>query len=130
MGIKGGMARIKFIIEDKEIVAELIDRNPKTAKLICEKLPLESNVNTWGDEIYFGAPLKIAEEKAQEEVEVGDVAYWVEGRCICIFFGATPISKSGKPLAYSPVNVFAKVVSGLELLKTVVPGSVIKVEKC
>ncbi|MDI6888057.1 MAG: cyclophilin-like fold protein, partial [Candidatus Thermoplasmatota archaeon] len=94
MGIKGGMARIKFIIEDKEIVAELIDRNPKTAKLICEKLPLESNVNTWGDEIYFGAPLKIAEEKAQEEVEVGDVAYWVEGRCICIFFGATPISKS------------------------------------
>ncbi|MEW6069442.1 MAG: cyclophilin-like fold protein [Candidatus Thermoplasmatota archaeon] len=124
------MPRIKFIIEGKEIIAEVIDKNPKTARLIYEKLPLESTVNVWGDEIYFGVPLKIEEENAQEEVEVGDVAYWVEGRCICIFFGRTPISKSDKPLAYSPVNVFAKVISNLKVLKAIVPGAVIRVEKC
>jgi hypothetical protein len=121
--------KIRFVFDTKEVIAELIDKNPNTAELIYQRLPLESTINMWGDEIYFGVHLKIEEESAQEEVEIGDVAYWIEGQCVCIFFGRTPISKTEKPRAYSPVNVFAKVVSNLKVLKTAVPGSVIRVEK-
>lgn len=123
------MKKIKFVFDDKEITATLTDRNPKTANAIWNALPLESTVNAWGDEIYFGVTVKMGEENAQEDVDIGDVAYWPEGRCICIFFGRTPISKTDLPKAYSPVNVFAKVESNLKALKTAVPGSVIRVEK-
>ena len=69
------------------------------------------------------------EENAQENVEVGDVAYWPEGRCICIFFGKTPVSTNEKPKAYSPVNVFAKITGNISVLKNIVPGSVVRVEE-
>jgi hypothetical protein len=39
-----------------------------------------------------------------------DVAYWPEGKAICLFYGPTPISKNGKILAYSPVNMVGKIV--------------------
>jgi hypothetical protein len=39
-----------------------------------------------------------------------DVAYWPEGRAICLFFGLTPISKNDKILAYSPVNIVGKII--------------------
>lgn len=146
------MRKIRFIIEDKQITAELIDKNPKTANAIWNALPLQSRINTWGDEIYFGTIVKVDEENAQERVEIGDVAYWPEGRCICVFFGKTPASTNEKaseskiphsfiaqqgynflcdkkPKAYSPVNVFAKITSSLSVLKNVVPGSVVRVEK-
>jgi hypothetical protein len=123
------MRKIKFIIEDKQITAEFIDKNPKTANAVWDALPIQSRVNTWGDEIYFGTTVKIDEENSQEKVEIGDVAYWSEGKCICIFFGKTPASDNESPKAYSPVNVFAKITSNLSVLKNVVPGSVVRVEK-
>jgi hypothetical protein len=39
-----------------------------------------------------------------------DVAYWPEGNVLCLFYGPTPISKNGKILAYSPVNIISKIV--------------------
>jgi len=123
------MRKIKFIVEDKQITAELIDKNPKTANAVWDALPIQSRIDTWGDEIYFGTKVKMDEENAQEKVEVGDIAYWPEGRCICIFFGKTPASDDEKPKAYSPVNVFAKITGNISILKIVVPGSVVRVEK-
>ncbi len=47
----------------------------------------------WGDEIYFETPVKLTvEENSKEVVEEGDVAFWIPGKAICIFFGKTPIS--------------------------------------
>ena len=31
-------------------------------------------------------------------------------RALCLFFGPTPISKSGEILAYSPVNIVGKII--------------------
>jgi hypothetical protein len=39
-----------------------------------------------------------------------DVAYWPEGTALCLFYGPTPISKNGKILAYSPVNIIGKIL--------------------
>jgi len=93
--------------------------NPKTAEAIWAALPIKGRANRWGDEIYFSIPVDLEEEKARAEVEVGSIAYWPPGKALCIFFGATPVSRHGEPRAYSPVNVFAKVVRDPSVFKKV-----------
>ncbi|MEM7826472.1 MAG: cyclophilin-like fold protein [Candidatus Aenigmatarchaeota archaeon] len=123
--------RILIKTQHGSLEAEIIDKNPKTAKAIVNALPLEGRAKTWGNEIYFEIPVKIGEENSQQEVDVGDLAYWIEGSCFCIFFGKTPASKSEKPIAYSPVNVFGKITTKnfVEILKKVKDNEKIRVEK-
>ena len=101
------MGEIWIECMSKKAEARIINKNPVTAEKILTSLPLEGNALKWGDEIYFYIDVEIEEENSQEEVEIGDIAYWPEGKAICIFLGLTPISKD-KPKAISPVNVFAK----------------------
>ena len=91
-------------------MAELIEENPKTAQTVWDALPIEGMTNTWGDEIYFRIPVSVDEEHPQQEVDVGDLAYWPLGNGFCIFFGQTPASTGTKPRAASPVNVFGRVL--------------------
>ena len=112
-------ASMKIKIKNIELEAELANKNPVTVEKILKALPIKSSTNRWGDEIYFETDLEIEEENSQEEVEVGDVAYWPPGKAICIFFGRTPVSTSSNPRAYSAVNVFGKIVKNLELLKKI-----------
>jgi hypothetical protein len=124
--------KIKIKTEHGELDAEINEnKNPKTARTIIQALPLESKANRWGYEIYFEIPVKIGKENSQQEVEIGDLAYWVEGSSFCIFFGKTPASSNNKPKAYSPVNVFGKITSEnfIEILKKVKDGEKIRVEK-
>jgi len=110
--------------------AEIIeDKNPETARALIEALPLESDVSRWGDEVYFTIPVDVAEENSQREVEVGDLAFWPEGSCFCIFFGRTPASGGEKPVAASPVNVFGKVVGDATMFKKTKSGERIRIEK-
>jgi len=87
-----------------------------------------------GGEIYFDMNLlgkaspKIEEENAKEEVEIGDLGYWLQGSCFCIFFGRTPVSTNDKPRAASKVNVFGKVTKGLEVLKKINSGESVRIE--
>jgi hypothetical protein len=103
----------EIVIENDKIekvkVKLLLDKNPKTCKAIWDKLPLKISLSRWGDELYGSIPVKIEEENSQEDCEVGDVAYWIQGNGFCIMFGITPVSKGDKPEAISPVNVFAKI---------------------
>lgn len=39
------------------VEASLTDESPDTAKKNWEALPIDSRVNTWGDEIYFSIPV-------------------------------------------------------------------------
>ena len=109
-----------------EIQAELNDT--KTAKAILEALPLKAKANTWGDEIYFPIPLKLQIEDGQEIVEAGDLGYWPEGHCFCIFFGPTPASQGNEIRPASPVTVFGKVIGDPKILKQVASGTTITVE--
>ena len=100
---------------DDEIVRIELDDSlfPKTFKAILDNLPVEVNINRWGDELYTDRTTIAVEEEANARTEVRelDVAYWPEGRALCLFYGPTPISKDGKILAYSPVNIIGKIVS-------------------
>ncbi|MCD6548279.1 MAG: hypothetical protein J7K10_02260 [Thermodesulfobacterium sp.] len=48
--------KIKLIFDEKEeILAEFFDT--ACAKAVYDILPIEANLNTWGDEFYFSIPL-------------------------------------------------------------------------
>jgi hypothetical protein len=92
-------------------------------------LPLEGEVNIWGDEIYFKVDLLVESENPRDVLAEGEIAFWLEGTSVCIFFGKTPISKEGEIRAYSPVNVFARVEGDADLLRRVKQGEPIRIEK-
>ena len=113
------------IIERKAKLYE--DLAPKTVKAIARALPIKGMVNRWGDEIYFETDIEIdVEENSKDVVELGDVAYWIPGRAICIFFGKTPISDD-KIRPASAVNVIGKVIGDLEEFKKAEDGDEIEI---
>ena len=118
---------IKFALSQVE--AELFDT--PTGRSVYEALPLQRNVNRWGEEIYFEIPVHCElEDSARAEVEVGDLAYWPNMPAFCIFFGPTPVSKSGQPTAASPVNVFGRILSlETDLLSGIPDDANVVVEK-
>jgi len=85
------------------------DHSPKTVSKVIEALPIESEVMTWGDEIYFDVPVVMAEEHARAAVRKGDIAYWPPGRALCIFCGMTPLSDSADEIIpASAVNLVGR----------------------
>ena len=103
--------------------------NPMTANQIIHALPLESRAQLWGEEVYFEVPVKMTEENARIEVEVGALAFWPAGSCMCVFFGRTPASRGDLPAAASPVNVFGQISGDVTLFHQVKAGEKIRVEK-
>lgn len=86
--------------------------SPITVKAILENLPIEVNINKWGQELYTDRTSIIAqEENAKSEVTALDVAFWPQGNALCLFYGPTPISKGGKIVPYSPVNIVGRIES-------------------
>ena len=100
-------------LDDKNVRIELDDTLfPKTFKAILDNLPVEVSINKWGEELYTDRTTITVEQEDNAKTEVNelDVAYWPEGNALCLFYGPTPISKNGKILAYSPVNIIGKIV--------------------
>ena len=119
---------ITISVNDIRLEAEL--GTSATAVKILEALPFEGTVNTWGDEIYFTIPVAVQQEPdARAEVEIGELAYWPMGKAFCIFFGPTPVSRDDKPRAYSPVNVFGRVLGDATALKGITNGARIRVNR-
>ena len=119
--------KIKITSGDVSAVAEL--KNTPTAKEIYNTLPIEASTNRWGDEIYFPIPANLdLENDAKEIVEEGDVAYWPEGSCFCIFWGRTPASKGNEIRAASKVNVFGR-IKDAKIFGKVKNGDLVVLEK-
>ena len=110
-----------------EVIAEL--NETRTAEAIWEALPIKGYVNLWGDEIYFSIPVSLEPDDARELVSIGDLGYWPPGTAFCIFFGPTPISKGQEIRPASPVNVFGRIIGDANVLRQVVQGAEITVDK-
>jgi hypothetical protein len=122
------MEKIIIEIENLAVPAQLKDT--PTALKILQLLPIEGRANVWGQEIYFDIPLQAElEPDAREEVQVGDLGYWHAGPAFCIFFGPTPVSRSDRPRAYSPVNVFGHVIGDAGQFKAIAGGSTISITR-
>ena len=119
--------KITITVKDVKISAELNDS--KTAQKIWDALPIESRVNTWGDEIYFSIPVNAGLENAKVVVSEGDLGYWPPGNAFCIFFGPTPASQGDEIRPASPVNIFGKITGDPKVFKKVSSRAKIIIEK-
>jgi hypothetical protein len=100
--------RILFLIDELDFVVELNDSD--TANAIWLAAPFVSTTNAWGDEIYFEVPVHTALEHGRKVLEAGEVAFWPEGRAVCVFYGPTPISTGTEPEAISEVSPIGRLV--------------------
>lgn len=119
--------KITIRVGNIEANAELNDS--ETAKELWKVLPIESNVNTWGEEIYFSIPIEVKPKNAKAVVSKGDLGYWPPGTAFCIFFGRTPASLDDEIRPASPVNIFGRIIGDPTIFKGVISGKRIIVEK-
>lgn len=122
------MRKIRITAGDVSTAAVLKD-NP-TANAIWEALPIEGQVNTWGEEIYFSIPVHLDQAgDARETVDMGNLGYWPPGNAFCIFFGRTPMSRGDEIRPASAVNVFGQVEGDATIFTSVGDGKRIEIEK-
>jgi len=117
----------KIIINQEGIELEVKPIDCPALRAIDRVLPVTSRVKVWGDEIYFDINVAAPAEGATIDVNVGDVAYWPESRCLCLFFGKTPMSVTNKPVPAGEVVIVGKTALNPESLRKVGPGSRIMV---
>jgi len=111
-----------------KLEAELFDT--PTADAIYAKLPFTSTASTWGDEVYFSAPVQVSTEPdAKDVVAAGELAFWVEGHSIAIGFGPTPVSRGKEIRLAARTNIWGKTLGPVTQLSKVKDGDPIKVEK-
>jgi hypothetical protein len=118
--------KIRFDFGSLALDVETLDT--PTAKAIEQALPLTASALTWGEEVYFEIPVKVAREKAARAVVTpGEIAYWPDGHAIAIGFGRTPISEGDETRLASPCNIWAKALGDVKSLAKVRGGTKIKI---
>ncbi|MFQ5951822.1 MAG: cyclophilin-like fold protein [Candidatus Omnitrophota bacterium] len=117
----------KIILKTQKVSVTAQFDDSEVSRKILKALPLLSKVSTWGEEIYFPIPVDISSGEGTLDVNIGDIAYWPEGSCLCVFFGRTPVSTSEKPVPASEVLLVGKVIEGIDGLKKIKSGEKITV---
>jgi len=120
------MRRIVFEFPGLNLEAELLDT--PTADAVWNALPLEAKAETWGDEVYFHVPMKVAREKnARAVVKAGEIAWWPDGDAIAIGYGRTPISQGDEIRLAAPCNIWAQAKGDVRRLSSVKRGATVRV---
>lgn len=111
-----------------EATAEL--RDTPSSRAVWEALPIESRVQTWGDEVYFdiGVDLEL-EPDAADVVDAGAVCYWPPGSALAIPFGPTPVSRGDECRLASAASVLGALDGDVTALATISSGDVIRVAR-
>ena len=100
-------------------------RSTNTANVIKNNLPFKSIVKTWGEEIYFEVPITqdiSLEKDAKDIINLGEIAYWVEGKCIAIGYGKTPISQDNEIRLAAKTNIWGDAVINIKELSKIKDG--------
>ena len=89
---------VAIITGFENITIELDDTNsPKTCASFIKSLPFSVSAHIWGDEIYTDeSPIIQSEENAKDLVSLNDIAYWPNGRAICLFLVQHQSVKKGR----------------------------------
>jgi len=120
--------KIKVLIGEQEFEGTLNDSD--TASALATRLPLTVSMSRWGDEYYgdIGELLGVSPAPdARDEMKIGELAYWLPGNALCIFFGRTPASVGDEPRAASCVNPVGEIVGDLSVLKSMPSAVSVKI---
>lgn len=118
--------RVRIVFPGGEIFARLDDT--PTARALMQALPFESSANTWGQEVYFSAPVSVKlEADAREVVEPGTVCFWVQGSSLALPFGPTPVSRSDECRLVTRVNVLGMLEGEAKQLAAIKDGDAVRV---
>jgi hypothetical protein len=121
---------MKIQIISGNVTISAILRDTPTAKAIYAALPIHSQAQTWGEEVYFSVPVSATlEENARDVIDRGELAFWVEGNCIAIGYGKTPISEGDEIRLAARTNIWADALTDVRLLASVRAGEEICVIK-
>jgi len=102
-------------VADLGLEGELLDTD--CARAIRDGLPLRGEFTVWGDQLALQVPVTHEGERhPTRKVDVGDLAYWAEGRALLLFFGPTPMSPAEDPVPPRPVSRVGT-VQGVEVLR-------------
>jgi hypothetical protein len=119
--------QIQIRIADIILTATL--RNTPTAQAILAALPIDSRAQTWGEEVYFSTPVNVElEPDARDVIQAGELAFWIEGSCIAIGFGPTPISQGDEIRLAARTNIWADTEDDVRQLKIIQAGAPIHIE--
>lgn len=120
--------QVQIQVADVTLTATL--RDTPTAQAILAALPIESRAQTWGEEVYFSIPVTAElEADARDVVTAGELAFWIEGSCIAIGFGPTPISRGDEIRLAARTNIWADTNDDVRQLGSIQVGDVVRVEQ-
>jgi hypothetical protein len=120
--------KIRITVGPVQLDAEL--KSTKTAQEVYAALPIESPINTWGEEFYFKlAGVKDHRETATNQVKVGDVAFWGAGQVLAIFFGRTPMSMGQDPVPADRVNIIGRILGDASAFRRAMDASTIRIDR-
>jgi len=121
------MPRIRIAWKGGEVTANL--RETSSVEQLVAVLPCEAIAQTWGEEVYFELPARIAPETdALQVVEPGTVCFWVQGKSLALPYGPTPVSTGDECRLVTRCNVLGKIEGDPRRLARVKPGVSIRVE--
>lgn len=105
--------------------------NTIAAANLVKKLPCEATASRWGDEVFL--PVRDVQPSGEfptRQVDIGDVAFSFNTQNLCVFFGPTPASMVGKPVAETPVVVIGTTMASPDELRRLNAGDRISVTVC
>ena len=110
------------------LTIELLDT--PTARAIVAAVPFEARAQTWGEEVYFTAPVSAKlEADAKQIVEPGTVCFWTEGDALALPYGRTPISTDERPKLANRCNIVGRLTEDARALSRIRAGEKITVSK-
>jgi len=118
------MSSINLKFSSYNIVIKL--RLTPTANAIKSILPCKSIIKTWGEEIYFEMPIQknlSLDNDAKDVINLGEIAYWIEGKCIAIGYGKTPISQNNEIRLAAKTNIWGDAELNTKKLKNIKDGN-------
>lgn len=122
------MMRIRFTWPGGEAVGTLDDTPP--GKALFEALPFSGTGSTWGEEVYFEAPVSMElDANPQQVVPPGTICFWVQGGAVALPYGPTPISVGKECRLVTAVNVLGKLEGDPQVLSSIHEGDTVTAER-
>jgi len=110
-----------------KIFAHLLDT--PTAQALIAALPFDSTASTWGEEVYFAAPVSVKlEATARDVVDPGTVCFWVQGNSLALPYGRTPASREDECRLVTSVNILGEIEGDPGQLGNIQEGDDIQVK--